>query len=157
MPTEKARRMPLNTALLRDTCRVLLRPTSCFPAVLSDQLFQRYPELRDLFANTEMAIQHVRFAALVLWVFDRDDPEHDPAVLVTLYALGQQHSASHVHAVHYAMLGDALQGTLEQVLGAAWTPELLAAWAEAYIFLLQVMLTWAPPDAAVVPARDLNG
>lgn len=149
--------MPLNTTLLRDSCRALLRRDTGFSALLYDQLFQRYPELRDLFANTEMAVQHVRFGALVLWVFDRDDPEHDAEVLAALYALGQRHSAYHVRPVHYAMLGDVLQGTLERVLGAAWTPELQAVWADAYMFLTQVMLTGTPPTAELISAPAPTG
>jgi hemoglobin-like flavoprotein len=48
---------------------------------------------------------------------------------------------------HYEVVGDALLKTLQQGLGAAWTPEVETAWIDVYGVLASTM-----KDAASVPA-----
>jgi hemoglobin-like flavoprotein len=52
-----------------------------------------------------------------------------------------------VHPEHYGTVGAALLWTLEQELGAAFTPEVREAWTTAYTVLAELMTTAAgePP------------
>ena len=54
-------------------------------------------------------------------------------------ALGRRHAAYGVRDGHYATVAAALLWTLEQGLGAAFTPAVRQAWATAYGLLASVM------------------
>lgn len=66
-------------------------------------------------------------------------------------ALARRHVAYGVTREHYAPVGAALLWTLEQGLGPDFTPEVKAAWAEAYGLLSGVMIEAA--EGAAVPAE----
>ncbi len=55
-------------------------------------------------------------------------------------ALGRRHAGYGVTAQHYAPVGSALLWTLEQGLGADFTPDVKDAWATAYIVLSTTMI-----------------
>ena len=95
-----------------------------------ERLFTLDPELRALFAGTEMPEQHkklvnaLNMAVRALKDFDAARP--------TLEALGQHHLRYGVEASHYDTVGAALLWTLEQGLGDDWTDQTKAAWEELY-------------------------
>jgi nitric oxide dioxygenase len=64
-------------------------------------------------------------------------------VLPAASALAKRHVDYGVKAADYAPVGAALLWTLEQGLGEQWTPELAAAWTEAYTMLSNFMITEA--------------
>lgn len=53
--------------------------------------------------------------------------------------IAQKHIGYHILPEHYPYVARALLGALEDVLGAAATPELLAAWGEAFWFLADIL------------------
>ena len=59
----------------------------------------------------------------------------------TVEDLGRRHAGYGVKDAHYDSVGAALLWTLEQGLGAAWTPEAAAAWKEVYGLLSGIMRT----------------
>jgi hemoglobin-like flavoprotein len=61
-------------------------------------------------------------------------------ILPAASALAKRHVAYGVKPDHYAPVGAALLWTLEQGLGAQWTPELAAAWSAAYSVLSGYMI-----------------
>ena len=68
--------------------------------------------------------------------------------------LGRRHAGYGVAAKHYEPVGAALLWTLEQGLGADFTPPVKAAWTETYLTVAGVMQKAAatvrsPADAAV--------
>jgi hemoglobin-like flavoprotein len=62
------------------------------------------------------------------------------AILPAASALAKRHVGYGVTAGDYAPVGEALLWTLEQGLGAQWTPELAAAWTAAYGVLSEFMI-----------------
>ena len=70
-----------------------------------------------------------------------------------LRALGARHVGYGVQEAHYATVGEALIGTLEQGLGAAFSPPVRHAWVEVYAFIARTMMA-AARAAAAEPARD---
>ena len=74
------------------------------------------------------------------------------AVVPAAQALARRHVAYGVQEAHYAPVGAALLWTLEQGLGPDFTPDVKAAWAEAYGLLSGVMIA-AAADAAPVAAE----
>ena len=57
----------------------------------------------------------------------------------TVEDLGRRHAGYGVKDAHYDSVGVALLWTLEQGLGAAWTPEAAVAWKEVYGLLSGIM------------------
>jgi|SRR5215470_16509503 len=66
-----------------------------------------------------------------------------PSVLPAASALAKKHVGYGVKADDYAPVGAALLWTLERGLGAAWTPQLAAAWTAAYTTLSGFMIAEA--------------
>ena len=98
-------------------------------ALFYDNLFRADPSLRPLFEG-DMTHQGQRLMGMIgsaLQLLDRP-----AALLPVLRSLGAQHAGYRVREEHYDTVGSALILTLEQGLGAAFTPEARAAWIELY-------------------------
>ena len=63
--------------------------------------------------------------------------------------LGARHAGYGVRTEHYTTVGGALMWTLEQGLGANFTPAVREAWAAAYDLLSEVMQLGALEDASL--------
>jgi nitric oxide dioxygenase len=62
------------------------------------------------------------------------------SILPAASALAKKHVSYGVRAEHYGPVGVALLWTLERGLGADWTPDLAAAWTDAYSLLSEYMI-----------------
>jgi hemoglobin-like flavoprotein len=104
------------------------------------RLFQLDPSLRSMFKGDMQEQKRKLMAMLKIAVagLNRLD-ELVPAV----QALGRRHTSYGVADQHYATVGAALLWTLEQGLGAAFTPEVQAAWTTTYTLLAETMRTAA--------------
>ena len=95
-----------------------------------NRLFEIDPSARALFRATNMPEQRRKvIEALSLALQSLDDLD---ALTPTLDDLGRRHQRYGVTAAHYDSVGQALLWTLEQGLGAAWTPAMAAAWTELF-------------------------
>jgi nitric oxide dioxygenase len=112
------------------------------------RLFELDPSLRPLFRGDmrEQGRKLMQVVSVVVRGLDR--PE---ATLRAVEALGRRHVAYGVTEAHFATVGAALLWTLEQGLGAAFTPEVADAWAAVY-GLLATTMTDAMADAALPEA-----
>ena len=106
-------------------------------ALFYANLFEADPSLKALFKG-DMTEQGKRLmqmiGAAVGKLTDLD------ALVPVLQSLGERHVGYGVQASHYATVGGALLKTLEQGLGAAFTPAVKAAWAEVYGVMADVMI-----------------
>jgi nitric oxide dioxygenase len=64
-------------------------------------------------------------------------------ILPAASALAKRHIDYGVKASDYAPVGAALLWTLQRGLGSEWTPEIAAAWTEAYTVLSGFMISEA--------------
>jgi hemoglobin-like flavoprotein len=64
-------------------------------------------------------------------------------ILPTASALAKRHVDYGVKPADYEPVGEALLWTLQRGLGAQWTPEIEAAWTEAYTVLADFMIAEA--------------
>ena len=95
-----------------------------------ERLFASHPEVRDLFAWTDMQMQRrMLLSALGAAV---ESAHTLDALIPTLRDLGRRHVAYGVEARHYPLVGEALLSTLEHFLGREWNDELRQTWAEFY-------------------------
>jgi nitric oxide dioxygenase len=101
------------------------------------RLFEIMPEVKSLFPS-DMTEQRKKLMATLAVVVS--GLSNLPSVLPAASALAKKHVGYGVEAAHYAKVGEALLWTLERGLGAAWTPQLSAAWTAAYTTLADFMI-----------------
>ena len=108
------------------------------PAALMfyERLFELDPSLRSLFRGSREAQAQKLAQALTVVV---KGLEHPAQLRGAIEALGRRHAGYGVRDEHYTTVGEALIWTLEQGLGAAFTPDVRAAWGDAYGWLAFVM------------------
>lgn len=117
------------------------------PAALMfyERLFELDPSLRSLFRSSREAQAQKLAQALTVVV---KGLEHPAQLRGAIEALGRRHAGYGVRDEHYTTVGEALIWTLEQGLGAAFTPEVRAAWVDAYGWLAFVMREAAAAGAS---------
>ena len=109
-------------------------------ALFYGRLFEIVPEVKPLFRGDMTEQGRKLMATLATVVNSLDNLE---AVLPAASALAKRHVEYGVKAADYAPVGAALLWTLEKGLGDLWTPELAAAWGEAYKVLSEFMIAEA--------------
>jgi len=127
----------------------LVAPISDVAAGLfSGRLFELDPSLRPLFKGdiTEQGRKLMQTLAVVVKGIDNLD-----ALVPAVEALGRRHGGYGVTDGHYDTVAAALLWTLEQGLGAAFTPEVRDAWVEAYTLLAAVMKRAAAGQPGLPP------
>ncbi|RXF70916.1 NO-inducible flavohemoprotein [Hansschlegelia zhihuaiae] len=105
-----------------------------------ERMFQN-PDIRDLFNQShhgETGSQPHALAAAVL-AYARNIDNLD-ALAGAVERIAQKHVGLNILPEHYPYVADALLAAIEDVLGDAATPEILAAWGEAYWFLADVLI-----------------
>ncbi|MFQ5720676.1 MAG: globin family protein [Acidobacteriota bacterium] len=131
----------LKLRLLRESFAAVSPMAGELAARFYETLFDRYPEVRPLFANVRMDEQKkklIRSIALVIHNLER------PGYLEAyLGGLGQMHVAYGVREEHYAAVGECLLAALESVAGRAWTEEVKGAWTDAYGAISAQMISGA--------------
>jgi NAD(P)H-flavin reductase/hemoglobin-like flavoprotein len=106
-------------------------------------LFSNAPETRDLFP-VNMEVQRSRLLRALVHVIQMVD---QPDELVPfLQQLGRDHRKFGVITQHYDAVGAALLSAIEHFAGDAFTPQVKAAWTEAYGIVAGAMRTAAAAE-----------
>jgi len=122
--------MSLNVALLRKSFALVIERQPKLTTRFYEILFARYPQVRPLFGRTSPDVQAQMLQEALVAVMDHLD---DASWLEqNLSAMGRKHVGYGVTPEMYGWVGASLLATLAEAAGAAWTPELEQAWAEAY-------------------------
>ena len=105
-----------------------------------DRLFEVAPSVQSLFPADMTEQRKKLMATLAVVVGGLSNLQ---SVLPAASALAKRHVAYGAQPAHYPVVGSALLWTLEQGLGAAWTPDVAAAWTAAYTTLSDFMIAEA--------------
>lgn len=117
-------------------------------ALFYANLFKLDPTLKPLFKG-DMATQGQRLMQMIgAAVRQLDDVA---TLLPVLQSLGRRHAGYGVQQGHYATVGAALLQTLAQGLGAGFSADVEAAWAEVYGVIAGAMIK-AAADTSEAPA-----
>ncbi|TGE00155.1 NO-inducible flavohemoprotein [Methylobacterium nonmethylotrophicum] len=131
---------PATIALVKATVPALEAQGLAITRRMYERLFQD-PAIRDLFNQShqgETGSQPKALAAAVLAYARSID---DPGVLAgAVERIAQKHVALTIQPAHYHSVAEALLGAIRDVLGAAATPEICAAWGEAYWVLAEILI-----------------
>ena len=130
--------MALNVSLLRSSFDLVVSRQPQITPRFYEILFSRYPQVRPLFGRNSQAQQQEMLQSALMAVIEH--LEDASWLSQTLGAMGAKHVDYGVTDEMYAWVGDALLSTLAEVAGKEWTPELAAAWTEAYGAITSLML-----------------
>jgi len=123
--------------LVQSTWQKVLPISETAATLFYGRLFELDPSTRPLFKHTDMPEQRKKLMHMIgaavngLNVLDQ--------LIPTVRNLGRRHMAYGVTDQHYATVGRALIWTLEQGLGADFTPEVKEAWTAVYEVLAGTM------------------
>jgi hemoglobin-like flavoprotein len=130
---------PRQKELVRDSFALVEPIADAAATIFYDRLFALDPNLRRLFAATDMAAQRknlMQTLTVVVRGIDRLDN-----LVPAVEALGRRHAGYGVRAEDFETVGAALLDTLEVGLGEAFTTETRDAWLAAYGILASVMMS----------------
>lgn len=99
------------------------------------------PHIRALFNMSHQggeSPQHKALAgALIAYAVNIRNPE---VLTNAVERIAQKHAGLQILPEHYPYVGVALIGAIQEVLGEAATPEIIAAWTRAYWFLADILI-----------------
>lgn len=117
-------------------------------------MFEAHPEVKAMFnpANQRASKQHGALAGAILAYAGHI---HEPEVLGEAIALiNHAHVARRVRPEHYAVVGEHLLRAIQTILGDGATPEVMDAWAKAYGFLADVLISGEDRLVALQSAQN---
>jgi hemoglobin-like flavoprotein len=123
--------------LLRNSFAEIARRRPDVAAVFYKRLFEVAPAVKPLFTSDPKQQQQKLTAALAQVVASLEQPEK---LQDHLTRLGQRHVGYGAEPAHYAVVGDVLLWTFQQVLQSNFTAPVRAAWAEAYKIVAKQMI-----------------
>lgn len=134
--------MSLNSDLLEQSFAKIKLQAENFSTSFYENLLSDYPQVRPLFAKTDMVEQRQKlFSSLVLVIENIRKPE---TLTNSLKGLGKKHIKYGVLPSHYPLVGNSLLKTFKTYLGSDWTVEVEQAWIEAYKAIASLMLDEKP-------------
>jgi hemoglobin-like flavoprotein len=135
---------PTEIGLIRSSWAAVEPIADTAAALFYGRLFELDPAIERLFRRTDMAAQRKNLMQTLTVVVKSLDTLDQ--IVPAVQALGRRHAGYGVREAHYATVGESLLWTLEQGLGDAFTPDVRAAWTEAYGTLATVMIEAARAD-----------
>lgn len=127
----------MDAGLLRSSFDLIAPDKDQFAEAFYQRLFEKYPQTRPLFANTDMVKQTRSLSAILALVVTGVEKGDD--LTPTLQSLGARHKTYGVLPEHYPIVGEVLIETFQNRLGSQWTPAFQNAWIEAFTILSQAM------------------
>lgn len=116
-------------------------------------MFSAHPELHNIFnaGNQANGSQQQSLASAVFaYAANIDNAD---ALSPVISRIVHKHASLGITAAHYPIVGEHLLGAIKEVLGDAATPELIAAWAEAYGLLAKAL---SDEEARMYKAAGIN-
>ncbi len=127
-------------AIVKATVPVLAEYGTATTAAMYARLFKD-PKIRALFNHSNQGESGTQVNALANAILAYAKNIDNLSVLLPVVErISQKHIGYHILAEHYPFVATALLDAISEVLGSAATPEILAAWGEAYWFLANIMI-----------------
>lgn len=130
--------MALNVPLLRESFELVASRDALVAQRFYRIFFSRYPQVVPLFGRNSQEAQGKMLTEALVAVLDH--LEDAPWLVGNLKALGVRHEGYGVTREMYGWVGECLLAALAEVAGPDWSPEIEAAWVEAYGAIVGLML-----------------
>ena len=126
--------------IIKSTVPVLEVHGQTITTVFYKNMFEAHPELLNVFnhVNQEQGRQQNALANLVYAAAANID--NLEAVLPAVIQVANKHKSLNITPDQYPIVGYYLLGAIKEVLGDAATPEIIAAWGEAYGVIADVFI-----------------
>src|SRR6185369_12887720 len=131
---------PTQIKLVQDSFAKVAPISEQAAVMFYDRLFEVAPSVRAMFPIDMTEQRKKLMATLAVVVNGLSNLE---SILPAASALAVRHVGYGAKPEHYPVVGGALLWTLEKGLGAAWTPDVAAAWTTAYGTLSGFMISKA--------------
>jgi hemoglobin-like flavoprotein len=137
--------------LVQDSFQQVVPIAETAASLFYQRLFETMPEASSMFTNTDMKEQGKKLMQmLTVAVAGLTRLEN---IVPAIKALGARHVRYGVQDSHYQTVGEALLWTLEQGLGAAFTPDVKEAWALVYAIVAETAISGAHEALAAQPTE----
>lgn len=128
----------MNVELLEQSFKIVAPQGDAVAARFYERLFAKYPGVKPLFRNVDMATQKKKLlGSLVLVIQNLRRPD---VLTKALREMGARHEGYGVTPAHYGPVAENLLAVLEEFAGPAWTPQVKTAWEEALTAVKTLML-----------------
>lgn len=141
--------MSLDVTLLRESFELVTERQPQLTTRFYEILFARYPQVKPLFGKNANEQQAQMLQSALVAVLDH--LEDATWLGQTLSAMGKRHVDYGVTDEMYAWVGESLLAAIAEAAGPDWSPELKAAWSDAYGAIAGLMQGGA--HEAVSPAE----
>jgi hemoglobin-like flavoprotein len=126
--------------LVQESFAKVARISEKAAVIFYDRLFEVAPAVRAMFPD-DMTEQRKKLMTMLAAVVN--GLNNLESILPVASALAKRHASYGAKPEHYPVVGSTLLWTLEKGLGAAWTPDVAAAWTAAYRTLSGYMISEA--------------
>lgn len=126
-------------AIVKSTAPVLQEHGETLTRHFYERMFRVNPEVKPFFNHSnqsEGSQQRALAGAIAAYAANIDNLE---ALGGAVELIAQKHASLQIKPEHYPIVGDNLLASIKEVLGEAATDEIIAAWAEAYQFLADIL------------------
>ena len=126
--------------IVKSTTPVLKKQGQEITTRMYEIMFQNHPEVKSQFDMSAQA-NGSQPAKLATAVYSYATHIDDLAGLKSMVEkIAHRHVQTHVQPEQYAIVGECMLQAMQDVLGEAATPEVIAAWAEAYQLLAEIFI-----------------
>lgn len=128
----------LNVELLEETFKALAPNANSLVHRFYEELFARYPDVKPMFSNADIAQQEKKLlAALQLVINNLRKPD---VLEEALLNIGEKHYQYGARPEHYTAVAETLLDVMAEFAGDIWTEEIALAWNQALTAVAETML-----------------
>jgi methyl-accepting chemotaxis protein len=141
--------------LLQDSVKLLEPQAEVLTAAFYQQLFEKFPQVKPLFKNTDIEKQgKMLMAAINLVVKNVDKPD---VLDNALNSMGKKHQVYGALPEHYQAVAETLLAVLADFSGDVWTDDLQNAWTDALNLVAEKMIeAYDAEDTSMVARKSVT-
>ena len=133
----------MDPILLKESFHMVTPHRGEFATRFYARLFEQYPQTRALFPPSEAGMRKQETSLMSTLAVVVAGVERGDNMAEVIRSLGERHSRYGAQAAHYPIVGQLLIQTFQDFLGDAFTPQMKAAWTQAYEIISAEMLKGA--------------
>lgn len=137
-PTARQNPLGLDVVTLEDSFEALAPHAGQLVEMFYNKLFEDYPGVKPLFANTTQKKQQQKLAAALGLVVKNLRQQDKLAGVLT--EMGKRHHGYGAQAAHYTAVAQTLLSVMEKLAGDLWTKKVETAWTDALNAIAATML-----------------
>ena len=130
----------MDPVLLKESFNMVAPHKEAFARHFYSQLFEQYPQTRQLFPPTEEGMRRQESSLIATLAVVVAGVERGENLTQVIRKLGERHHRYGAQAAHYPLVGQLLLQTFQDFLGDNFTPQMKEAWSKAYEIISTEML-----------------